>query len=477
MDKKTTIVKHIFINTNRIGKKTRYKIWRAFRKFLGIPFLILIFFLFMAVLLISLEKSNPWWIQNIRETVEPLLLIDSDKTSTMLGIIATGLITQNAIVISILLLVVQRVAGTMGNLIYDQFLRRHRNQIFLGFVMGLILFVLLINAAITDEINPVFSALIIIMLTAIEFFFLVWFLYSAISQMRPETVVGDLRDNIIRANSKYQKILNRCRKQSLSTAPIQAVLHTKNHGYISDINIDRLEKCLNKCNPETEIIAHFHLGDYLSYGSELFSIKANKPSNFEHLRECLQDIIQQEEQMTIGNNPKYGLEQMETMAWTEGSTAMQNPETSLIVLHGLQSALGEMIFDSEQSHDDKKIAFYYQDSVIESAAGVLESIAIASSESMQHQTFAEVLDNISLVYPYVSSDIQSKFNDVIKRILSAMGDHVLSNDLDKSLTRLIETLSSSKGNQATAKTVRIAQEKFSRSVGQLANRGSRINAE
>lgn len=469
-------VEQIFIETDRVGVKTRNKIWRAFRQFLGIPFLILIFFLILAVVLISLEKSNPLWIQSVREAVEPHLLIDSDKTSNILGIIAAGLITQNSIVISILMLVLQRVAGSMGNLIYDQFLRRHRNQVYLGFVMGLILLVLLVNAAVTEEINPIFSALIIITMTTIEFFLLVWFLYSAISQMRPETIVGDIRDNIVEANSKYQKILNRCRKQSHSSAPIQAVVHTKNHGYVSTIKLDRMEKCLEKCDSETEIIAHFHLGDYLSYGSEIFSIKSNNPENIEDLSECLQHVVQQKEQKTIGNNPKYGFEQLETMAWTSGSTAMQNPETILIVLHGLQSALGQLIFESEKSHDAKTIAFHYEDSVIESAANVLESLAIVSSESLQHQTFAEVLDNISLAYPYVSDDIKLKFNDVIKRILSALGDHVLSKDLEKSLTKLSETLSS-EGNQTTTQILRDAHHELSKSIGQLANKSTRVKAK
>lgn len=469
-------VKHIFIDTDRLGVKTRDRIWRAFRQFLGIPFLILIFFLLLGVLLIFLENSNLRWIQTVRDAVEPYLLYNSDNTNNILGIIATGLITQNSIVISILFLILQRVAGSMGNLIYDQFLERHRNQVYLGFVMGLTLLVLLMNAAVSDEINPVFSALIIIAMTTIEFFLLIWFLYSAISQMRPETVVGDIRDSIVKANSKYQKLLNRCRKQPVSSAPIQAVLHAKNYGYVSNIKLDRMEQCLEKCHSETEIIAHFHLGDYLSYGSQLFSIKTYEPGNVEDLSECLQHVIEQKEKRTVGNNPKYGFEQMETMAWSGGSTALQNPETILIVLNGVQSALGQLIFDSEITHDEEKIAFCYNDSVITSAANVLESLAIVSSESLQHQVFSEVLANISLAYPFVSNDIKTKFNDVIIRILSAMGEHVLSEDLDKSLTNLTETLFSD-GNQRTALILRDAHQKLSESVGHLGNRGTRVKGE
>jgi uncharacterized membrane protein len=476
MADETKTARKIFVNTDKMVNTVRDRIQNAFGKFLGIPFLLLILFLILAGILIFLENANPPWIQSVRQAVTPYLLATPDKTSAILGTIASGLITQNSIVISILLLVLQRVAGSMGNLIYDQYLRRHRNQVYLGFVMGLILLILLLSAAIKDSLNPVFSALIILGLTASSFFLLIWFLYSAVYQMRPETVVNEIHDNVIAANADYQKLMQRCRKESVSDAPIQATLYAKDHGYVSQLKLDKVEKCLEGCDSDTEIIAHFQLGNFLSDGSQLFSIRSHHTDEIEALSDCLKHAIVQEDQMTIVNNPKYGLRQMEAIAWTEGSTARQNPETSLMVLHGMQSILGKLIIGAKQTYDVDQMAFVYDDSVIQSAANVLESLAVVSSASLQHQIFAQVLENISLTYPFASQEVRHKFNDVIGRILSAMGDHVLTEDLEKALWNLSGTLSS-EGNWATAQMVDEAREKLSHSVGQLASRSTRVKAE
>lgn len=468
-------VRKIFVNTDKRVNTVRDRIQNAFGKFLGIPFLILIFFLILTGVLVFLENSNPHWIRSMRQAVTPYLLATPDKTGALLGTIATGLITQNSIVISILLLVLQRVAGSMGNLIYDQYLRRHRNQVYLGYIMGLILMILLVNATINDTTNPVFTALIILVMTGISFFLLIWFLYSAVYQMRPETVVNEIHDNIFNANKQYQKMLSRFREESISDAPIQATLYAKDHGYVSKMKLDRLEKCLEDCDSDTEVIAHFTMGSFLSYGSKLFSIRTHHADEVEALSDCLRHVIVQEDQMTIVDNPKYGLRQMEAIAWTEGSTARQNPETSLMVLHGLQSIMGKLIIDAKKAYDVDRIPFVYEDSVIQSAADVLESLAVVSSASLQHQIFTQVLENIRLAYPFASQAVRSKFMDVIRRILSAMGDHVLTDKLENALWELSRTLTS-EGDRVGARMVDAAREKLARSLGQLGSRSTRTQS-
>ena len=54
-----------------------------------------------------------------------------------------------------------------------------------------------------------------------------------------------------------------------------------------------------------------------------------------------------------------------------------------------------------------------------------ESLSVVATESMQHQSFAEVLRTFSVLFQRLSQDKQARAEDLIRRILSGLGDQIL----------------------------------------------------
>lgn len=103
-----------------------------------------------------------------------------------------------------------------------------------------------------------------------------------------------------------------------------------------------------------------------------------------------------------------------------------------------------------------------------------EALAVVSSESMQHQNYIEVLRTFSLLFDRLPKDLQLRGEDLILRILSALGDHVLTAELDSALSQLGEKLQIV-GRIETAVAVQKARDELSASIGRLNSRSTRVN--
>ena len=102
-----------------------------------------------------------------------------------------------------------------------------------------------------------------------------------------------------------------------------------------------------------------------------------------------------------------------------------------------------------------------------------EALAVVSSESMQHQNYIAVLETFSGLFERLPNDQQEAVEDRILRILSALGDHVLTTELEEALTALAAKLRESE-RWATADAVQTAKEKLAQSVGKLNSRATRV---
>ena len=105
-----------------------------------------------------------------------------------------------------------------------------------------------------------------------------------------------------------------------------------------------------------------------------------------------------------------------------------------------------------------------------------ESLAIVASESMQHQNFAEVLHTFAVMFDRLPLDQQRRAEDIILRLLSALGEFVLTAELDSTLSALVGALNKS-ARISTAVAVQAAQERLQLSVGKLHSRATRSQAK
>lgn len=135
----------------------------------------------------------------------------------------------------------------------------------------------------------------------------------------------------------------------------------------------------------------------------------------------------------------FGLEQFEMTAWTEMSSAKQNPETGLFVIN----AVGDVLSRWTEEHPQRRqetLPFVYRDEVVMSAINVLESLAIASRESLQHQGIALILETITEVIPRMNQRMLHRTDELLQRAIPVLQEQPLSARLDRAMSDLVATL-------------------------------------
>ena len=92
---------------------------------------------------------------------------------------------------------------------------------------------------------------------------------------------------------------------------------------------------------------------------------------------------------------------------------------------------------------------------------------------MQHQTLTEVLRTFTLLFDRLPADEQIRAEDLILRVLTGLGDHMLTAPLEHALRGLAGTLASC-GRGETAAAVQTACDTLARSVGVINSRACRV---
>jgi hypothetical protein len=110
---------------------------------------------------------------------------------------------------------------------------------------------------------------------------------------------------------------------------------------------------------------------------------------------------------------------------------------------------------------------------MEKLMDTFETLAVVSSESMQHQNFIEVIITFTTMFDRLSKKWQERTEDILLRLLSGLGDHILTAELEKALTVLTNKLIMS-GRHEVAAAIKNALVQLSQSVGKLNSRATRV---
>lgn len=205
---------------------------RSFRDFLALPTLVMAGFLLLAILAALVERTGITWVAALRRTMAAHVFGDSEATSSLLGTIATGLITTASITFSLLLLAVQQSAAALTSQVYDQFLHRRLNQVFFGFFVGLALYSLVILATVRPANNPAVGASLALVLTGVALYFLVVLIYGAIDQARPSSVISAIHGRTLEAQEAHAVLHGRTRR-SPTLAGAGAEVRTTENGFVT----------------------------------------------------------------------------------------------------------------------------------------------------------------------------------------------------------------------------------------------------
>lgn len=169
----------------------------------------------------------------------------------------------------------------------------------------------------------------------------------------------------------------------------------------------------------------------------------------------------------------HGIGQLEMIAWTSISTAKSDPAPGIMAIHNLRDLLARWAGEGSVAPGEPASRVIYTDTVPARLMNAFESVAVVSTESMQHQTFAEVLRAFAVLFNRLPPNQQARTEDLILRILSGLGDHILTAPLEKELSALATTLADG-GRTETAAAVRKARDTLARSVGSANSRSTRL---
>lgn len=451
---------------------------RSFTDFLAVPAGTVLVFVLLAIATNLLDRGTLYWLQPLRHFLTRRLITDARTTTTLLATIAGAVITVTSITFSLLLLAVQQSATAFTNQILDQFLNRRLNQVYFGIFVGVSVFALLTLATNDTRVTPVFGATAALLMTLGALFLLVMLLYTTLNQMRPERIIAAIHDQTISARKHQRQMLQNTRRHPLmQPASATLRLHAQTNGFVAGLDLELINKVLARTADTSEVMFCVALGDYVCRGDVIAEIRSGGPATRgEQVLRATESAVSIQRQRNFRRDPGLGISQITTMGWTAISSAKSNPHAGMAAIRALRDLLvrfvGEKAAGDKSSHPSVPLRIVYNQDPCEEIIDSLESLAIVSSESLQHQSAAQIISTFAATLSSLPVRLRSHAESAVLRILSSLGDHVLATDLDASLTQLTQALQS-QGCNDTADAVDRAHRRLEATVGKLGSRGTR----
>lgn len=448
---------------------------RAYAEFLWLPTAIIIGFLLLAAGAYWLDRASFGWLEPIHTFLRTHVFTDVQATSDLLSTIATGIMTVTSVTISLLLLALQQSANAMTTEIFDQFLRRRHNQFYFGFFVGLALYALITLATVNKPFNPVFGATIAFLLTVVALYLLIVLLYTTINQMRPVEVINTIHNHTLAARHRQLPLIARTRRQSQGQGTVQFLVKTQERGTVTHIQLDTIAAAIGETQAAVEVVLAVAIGDYVAFQDPLARVLAPTQTAAQAVGAAVQRALLLERQRDITTDPAYGIEQLTIIAWSSISTAKSDPAPGLLAINSLRDILARWSAETVETSlkgAPEPVAVVYPDPILQQPLKALESLAVVSSESMQHQTFAAVLCTLADLFDRLPPAQQQQAESIILRLLSTLGDHALTTTLEQALSTVADALAAA-GKVQTAATVCAAQTELRQTIGALHSRATR----
>lgn len=444
---------------------------KSFQEFLKVPSIIIVSFLLLAFITNLLDHSGFQWLKPVRHFMNDKIFSDPKGTSNLLAAIGGSLITVSSLTITLLLLVVQQSASAMTTRVFDQFLRNRINQAYFGFFVGLALYSLVILSTVASPFNPIIGATIALLLTIVALYFLIVLIYTTINEMRPPVIIESIFQNILKARKNEKILLSKTMRVSAFEGKINQQLKSETYGYLANVKVNLIHNALKVAKEEAEIVYHISVGDYVAVHDIFAEVKTNSNEDCKMICDAVVRASDIQKQRKSENDPGDTIEQLEIIAWTSVSTAKSDPYPGLLAVRTLRNLLS--IWEDEKVR--KKEAPYpivYNSHTKDLLFNSLETLAVVSSESLQHMVFTEVLKNFSQLFNRLNKDDEKRIEDIILRILSCMGDFVLTAPLENALENLANVLKRH-DRFDTANHLLKAKDELKNSVGKLNSRATR----
>lgn len=386
---------------------------RAIKEFIAVPLMVVLALVALGVVSVVGDQAHGGFFTALRRILGHF--ISGDSASSTLSAVATGLVTVTSITFSVLLLAVQQTASSLSPVVFDQFVRRRSNQIYLGLFVGLALYSYVVLAAVQPKTPPIIGAFIATALTVVALGSLLFLVYSTIDQMRPDNVMRQLHDRAAVAHDRETDLIHRTRRNSSSDLPVQAEHYSDTFGYVESVDLDCLAAAVRGQDAAVEIELCISVGEALNVGDRIARVRHQDPRSAQELCAAVRRSVSVSGAPDLDYDPRTALRNIANIGWTSGSTSKHNPAIAAQALHAMRDLAARWLSEGDRSGPDP-LPIVYPDGDVESILDALYSAVVVARESRQHQQAIRVLRTYTFLWPRADARARNR----ICRDVSAM---------------------------------------------------------
>lgn len=429
-------MQHVFIG--KLFKVGRLR--RGFSEFLALPLIIAVLFCCAAALLAFWDNQGT--APGVRRIVAAM--IPASGATAFVGVVAASLMTITSITFTVLLIAVQQTSSFLGAVVFDQYLRRRANQVYVGYFVGATAFSFIVLACAGSGSPPVIGAFAVLVLTAGCLVALLLLIYSTVDQMRPESVVRSIHNLALRAHKSEMLLLTGTRK-TRRTDPGSAarVVTARTGGYVVDIDPLALASVARSAGPDVEVFLPCLLGTYVALGESLASLVGVGADDDRFDADTLAAVTL-DDSRRVEVDSGYSIDQLHNIAWT--GACGQSPLVASAAIHQLRDLLAQWATAEEQTLDTSKkkgepLPVVYTDGAIKQVLHGLGTLVLASVQTRQVDTTTLLVASFTHAVPRLGSDEhRTALTDALDAALPSIGQQASSPALTAAVADLIDVL-------------------------------------
>ena len=291
--------------------------------------------------------------------------------------------------------------------------------------------------------------------------------------MRPQVVIGEVRSLTLEARRRQRELLLATYRSPRYFGGTEVEVRTEQHGYVREIDLEALREALHTRRGEAEVEICKEIGEYVAYGEEVVRVRAEHLEEAERLARTAREALSLDYQRAVGRDPSFGVQQILMIGWSSASTAYHNPAVALEAVRNLRDIAARWAANYEEVEgSDGTLPLVYPDGLMKRVLDALEAIAVVSTESLQPETFEEVMHAYRYVFPRLPKHLQDRGATSLCRLVTGLGDLVLTRPLDGALETVAQTLRGA-GYADTAEVIETARQQMASTVGKLGGRSTR----
>ncbi len=389
-------------------------LWRVVHEFALVPLSMAGAMVLLAVVTIALDQLRTPWLEPARRLLGHL--IGDQAAQSALASVATGMVTVASITFSLLLLAVQQTAASLSPVVFDQFVRRRSNQVYLGFFVGLSLYSYLVLAAVQKNTPPTLGATMAIGLTIVALLLLILLIYTTVDQMRPVNVIRAIGQHSLAARERQGPLLRGTRRPGHADGTTTARLVSAGSGYVIAIDLERIAAQLEQI-PESVVDLEITLGCFVAPGDVVAVVRGDDSIHAQALEGAVLGAVSLSPQRDIDLDASAGIDQLANIAWTSASSAKHNPEIASQALDALRELIIHWVDTDEPGHaqeeehgedGDARPRITYPDNDQERTVDAMLALLVAAHESRQHQTTARTLSALANLLPRLRTSLRDR---------------------------------------------------------------------